>query len=108
MSRNLGIGVMLLTAVTVLLLSLITMNLLGLIAGGDFLITGLAAGKWKAGTPYALGTGLIILASSIPFLFSNETAWLYGGIGVFASFVFVIGALITLLNDRGAKAPVGP
>jgi hypothetical protein len=96
MNRNIGIAIMMLAALIVLGLSFLSLNWLGGITGGAFLITGLASWKTKAGLKYALGAGLIILASSIPFLLSREPPSYYGTVGTIASLAFLSGALIAL------------
>ena len=101
-NRDIGISAMLLTAATVLALSLFSLNWLTGIAGGAFLITGLASWKWRAGVKYALGMGIIILVSSIPFLFSKDSPWFYGTLGTLVSVLFLSGASITMLYDKRA------
>ncbi|KTB47618.1 hypothetical protein [Dehalogenimonas alkenigignens] len=100
MARNVGIAVMLLTAAAILVTSLVSWNWLAGIAGGAFLLTGLASWKWQAGINYAFGVGIILLLSSIPFLFSSESPWYYGTLGTLSSAVFIIGALITFRFDQ--------
>ena len=98
---------MMLTAVIILLLSLISGNWLGLIVGGDFLATGLATWKWPQGVKYAIGTCLIILVSSLLFLFESEAMPVHGRYGIIASIAFLAGVFITLSHDRRSLATKG-
>ncbi|MEL7562937.1 hypothetical protein [Dehalogenimonas sp. 4OHTPN] len=103
MGRQTGVAMMLLTAIAVLFASIVIGNWLTGVAGGAFLMTGLASWKWPAGIKYAFDLGIATLLASIPFLFSKDSPTYYGTLGSLFSAAFLAGSLLTFRFDQRNK-----